>query len=64
MCEASVFVIDGKQEKLVMKAVDILKVEEEGSLSLVDIFGEKKSLKGSVKALSLVEHKILIEEEN
>ncbi len=64
MCEASVFVVDGRREELVMKGVDILKVEEDGSLSMVDLFGEKKRLKGTVKLLSLVDHKILIEETN
>jgi len=63
MCEASAYILDkdGKEE-LVMEGVDILEPEE-GKLRLVSIFGEQKSLNAKVKSMSLVNHKIVLEEE-
>lgn len=63
MCEASAYILDkdGKEE-LIMEGVDILEPEE-GKLRLVSIFGEQKSLNAKVKSMSLVNHKIVLEEE-
>jgi len=63
MCEASAYIVgkDGKEE-LVMEGVDILEPEE-GKLRLVSIFGEQKLLNAKVKSMSLVNHRIVLEEE-
>ncbi|MDA8141214.1 MAG: CooT family nickel-binding protein [Desulfobacteraceae bacterium] len=61
MCEANAYLIkEGAQEQLIMEAVD--KVEpDEGGLRLVNIFGEQKFIKARIQALSLVDHKILLQ---
>lgn len=59
MCEANAYLINGKEEQLVMESVDKVEPEEDG-LRLVNIFGEQKFVKAAVYALSLVDHKILL----
>ena len=60
MCEASAFMVKEGREELVMESVDLLENEDD-HVTLTDLFGEKETVKGRVKALSLVEHKILLE---
>ncbi len=61
MCEASAYLVKADGEELLMEGVELLEKGKNGTLTLVDLFGEKKEVKGTVKVLSLVEHKILIE---
>jgi predicted RNA-binding protein len=60
MCEASAYIIKDGREELVLKDVDKLE-NEDGEISLVNIFGDQKRVKARLKALSLVEHKIILE---
>jgi predicted RNA-binding protein len=60
MCEANAYLVEGGQEQLIMESVD--KVEpEEGGLRLVNIFGEQKFIRARIAALSLVDHKVLLQ---
>ena len=61
MCEANAYVMeeDGKQT-LVMEAVDKVEPDEDG-IRLVSIFGEQKFIKGRIHALSLVDHRVVIQ---
>jgi predicted RNA-binding protein len=61
MCEANVYSInkDGKQE-LILESVD--KVIPKGNeILLENIYSQRKTVKGSIKEMELVEHRILIE---
>ena len=60
MCEAAVYFIRDDLEELILESVDCLE-EEEGRIRLVNLFGEEKIVSGRIKALSLVNHKILLE---
>ena len=61
MCEASAYLIkDGRQE-LVLESVDVLE-NEDGEINMINIFGEQKRLKARIKTLSLVDHKIILEQ--
>ena len=60
MCEASAYIIKDGHEELVLKDVDKLE-NEDGEVNLVNIFGDQKRIKARLKALSLVEHKIILE---
>jgi predicted RNA-binding protein len=61
MCEASAYIIkDGKQE-LLLESVDTLE-NEDGDISMVNIFGEQKRVKARIKSLSLVDHSIILEQ--
>ncbi len=60
MCEAAAYLLRDGQEKLLLESIDVLE-SEEGQIKLVNIFGEQKKIKAKVKALSLVNHKIILE---
>lgn len=61
MCEANAYIIKEGQEHLIMESVDIVEPEGENTWKLVDIFGDQKTVKGSIKGMNLVDHKILFE---
>jgi predicted RNA-binding protein len=60
MCEANAYLVAGDQEHLLMESVDKVEPEADG-LRLVNIFGEQKFVKARIQALSLVDHKILLQ---
>jgi predicted RNA-binding protein len=61
MCEANAFMITNGEEKLLLESVDLVEPEAEGQVRLVNIFGEQKIIKGKLKSMNLVNHKILFE---
>jgi predicted RNA-binding protein len=62
MCEANAFMITNGEEKLLLESVDLVEPEAEGQVRLVNIFGEQKIIKGKLKSMNLVNHKILFEQ--
>ena len=61
MCEANAYLLKDGREELILEAVD--KVENEGEkIRIQNIFGEQKVVNGRIRSMSLVNHKILIEE--
>jgi predicted RNA-binding protein len=61
MCEANAYLIKDGQEHLLMESVDVVEPEEDGTWLLVGIFGDRKTVKGRIKGMNLVDHKILFE---
>jgi predicted RNA-binding protein len=59
MCEASAYLIEGDQQKLIMEAVDTIEPEENG-IRLINIFGEQKFVKAQIHSLSLVDNKVYL----
>ena len=59
MCEANVYMEREGVEELVMESVDILEPEENGAWRLVGIFGDQKTIRGRLKAMKLVDHRIV-----
>lgn len=60
MCESAAYLLTERGEELVLEAVDTLQ-EQGGVIEIVNIFGERRKILGSVRTFSLVEHKILFE---
>ena len=61
MCEANAYLLRDGKEELVLEAVDVL--ENEGDqIRVANIFGEQKIIKGKIRSMSLVNHKIILEE--
>jgi len=61
MCEANAYLLKDGKEELILEAVDV--IESQGTqLRVANIFGEQKVLKARIRSMSLVEHKILLEE--
>lgn len=63
MCEANAYLLKDGQEQLVMESVDIVEPESDHTWRLVGIFGDQKTIKGRIKTMNLVDHKILFEAE-
>jgi predicted RNA-binding protein len=61
MCEADAYLIKDGEEELLMKAVDVVEPAEDQGYRIVDIFGVQKIVKGRIKGMHLVDHKILFE---
>jgi len=60
MCEATAYLLKDGKEKLLLESIDLFE-SENGEIRLVNIFGEEKKVRAKVKALSLVDHKIILE---
>lgn len=60
MCEAKVYLEAEGERELVMDDVVTIKPVPQG-LSLVDLFGEEKSINASIKEIKLLEHVVLLE---
>jgi len=63
MCEANAYFVKEGKEQLIMEAVDIIEPKGENNWRLVGIFGDQKILKGRIKEMNLVNHRIIFEEE-
>ena len=61
MCEASAYLIQGEEKKLIMEAVDTVEPEDDG-LRLISIFGDQKFIKARIHSLALVDHNIFLKE--
>ena len=60
MCEADAYISQDDKEELVLKSVDLVKPLDDGYL-LVDIYGTQKTVKGKLKQMNLVNHRIIFE---
>lgn len=64
MCEANAYILKGGEEELFLESVDIIEPDEaSASYRLVTIYGDQKILKGRIRYMNLVNHKILFEAE-
>jgi predicted RNA-binding protein len=61
MCEANAYFLDGDQTSLIMESVDIIEPEGVDAWQLVGIFGDRKHIKGRIKGMNLVDHKVFFE---
>ena len=62
MCEANVYFIDREgRERLVLESVDKVVPSDEG-IFLENIYSERKTVRAKIKAMELVEHRIILEE--
>ncbi|WP_372678062.1 CooT family nickel-binding protein [Desulfosarcina sp.] len=62
MCEANAYMVKDDEETLLMESVDRVEPEAEGTFRLVGIFGDQIVVKGKIKRMDLVDHRILFEE--
>jgi predicted RNA-binding protein len=61
MCEASAYICRDGKEELYLDSVDML-IPEGDRIFMKNLFGEQKTFNGRVKEISLLKHKILLEE--
>lgn len=60
MCEANAYVKNNGSEELLLESVDKI-TPEDNMLILENIYGQKKTVKGKIVEMALVEHRIVIE---
>ena len=61
MCEADAYLLNKGAEELIMESVDIVEPQGSDAWKLISIFGDQKTVKGRIKEMKLVDHKILFE---
>jgi predicted RNA-binding protein len=61
MCEANAYIYNNGREELYLENVDIL-IPEGSKIYLRNLFGEQKTFEGYIKEISLLRHKIVLEE--
>jgi predicted RNA-binding protein len=61
MCEADAYITRDDKIELVLKSVDRVEPLDDGFL-LVDIYGTRKTVKGRLKQMNLVNHEIIFTE--
>ncbi len=59
MCQTTAYVLEGDREVVLLQDVISIKPQE-GSLHMVNLFGEEKIITGRIKQIDLLAHKILI----
>lgn len=63
MCESAAYVL--KNEKLERVMDNVVSVDPyEGKVYLTDLLGEQKIIDGEIKEIKLMDHKIIIKENN
>jgi len=60
MCESKVFLATEEGEKLVLEDVTSIRPEGEG-YRLVNLFGEEKHVRGRIKDIDLLKHRVVFE---
>jgi len=61
LCEANAFLDKGDEELLIMESVDMVEPDGDDSWRLVGLFGDQKTVKGRLKRMNLVNHRIIFE---
>ena len=61
MCEANAYFDNGDEELLIMESVDMVEPDGDDSWRLVGLFGDQKTVKGRLKRMNLVNHRIIFE---
>ncbi|MFZ6017408.1 MAG: CooT family nickel-binding protein [Nitrospirota bacterium] len=60
MCEANAYIYKDGNEELYLENVDIMRPEE-GRIFLRNLFGEQKVFEGTIREISLLRHRIVLE---
>lgn len=62
MCEANAYMVKDGKETLLMESVDLVEPESDGIFRLVGIFGDQLTVRGKLKRMNLVDHRIVFEQ--
>ena len=62
MCDVKVYVSRQGKEELLLEAVNHLRVEQ-GEVTVRNLFGEEKKVRGEVREVSLVKNRVIVDQE-
>ncbi len=60
MCDLKAYVRKNDREELLLESVNHVRVEH-GEVTLRNLFGEEKKIRGEVREVSLVKNRIIVE---
>lgn len=61
MCDLKAYVKNKGQEELLLEAVNQVRAEN-GTVTIRNLFGEEKTVRGEVREVSLVKNRLVIEQ--
>ena len=61
MCESNAYLILNGKEQIIMESVDIIEPIGKNEWNLINMFGERKTVKARFKSMQLVDHRVLFE---
>lgn len=61
MCDLKVYVTKQGREELLLEAVNQVRVEQ-GEVTVRNLFGEEKKVRGEVREVSLVKNRLIVEQ--
>lgn len=62
VCDVKVYVARQGKEELLLEAVNHLRVEQ-GEVTVRNLFGEEKKVRGEVREVSLVKNRVVVDQE-
>ncbi len=63
MCEANAYIEKDGKEELILESVDVVEPLSSSEYRLISIFGEQKTVRGEIKRMNLVNHRIVFSTE-
>ncbi|MFA4828340.1 MAG: CooT family nickel-binding protein [Thermodesulfovibrionales bacterium] len=60
MCDVNAYIFKDGKEELYLENVDVI-LPEHGKVLLKNLFGEQKVFEGTIKEISLLKHRIVLE---
>ena len=61
MCETNAYIVKDGREELYLESIDLVRPDG-GRVLLKNLFGEQKTLEGTIKEISFSEHRVVLEE--
>jgi len=61
MCDLKAYVRQNDREELVLESVNLVR-SEGNEVMLKNLFGEEKTIRGTVREVSLVKNRVIVEE--
>ena len=62
VCDVKVYVARNGKEELLLEAVNHLRVEQ-GEVTVRNLFGEEKKVRGEVREVSLVKNRVIVDQQ-
>jgi len=63
MCQSKVILLNGNGAKVIMTDVVLMDVKDDGRIEIMDIIGNRKTLRGcKVESIDFVSHRVFLRE--
>jgi len=63
MCQSKVILLNGNRAEVIMTDVVLMDVKDDGRIEIMDIMGNRKTLRGCrVESVDFISHKVFLKE--